>query len=87
MSLILFCWILDSHDRSPEDDKKVFVLSLLLSSYFLYNTKNVIDRDAIKKLAIITDSSNLISNSIKNIQEKNFLSNSPNFVWCLETFS
>ncbi len=46
---------LGSSDRAPEHDNKIFVLSLLLSSYFVFNTKNAIDRDAIKKLGIMAD--------------------------------
>ena len=44
---------LGSTDRYPHLDNKIFVLNLLISSFFVLNTKNVIDRDAIKKLAIM----------------------------------
>jgi hypothetical protein len=50
-----------STDRNTELDNKIFVLSLLLSSYFVLNTKNVIDRDAINHLNIMNDLSNFIS--------------------------
>ena len=79
---------LGSNDRGTELDNKIFVLSLLLSSYFVLNTKNVIDRDAIKKLAIMADLSSFINSSINNKddQNKNFALNSPDFVWCLRDF-
>ena len=34
-------------------DAKIFTLSILLASLFIYNTKNVIDTDAIVKLALV----------------------------------
>ncbi len=75
---------LGSSDRAPEHDNKIFVLSLLLSSCFVFNTKNAIDRDAIKKLGIMADLSKFIDSSIGENQEKNSASsNSPDFVWCL----
>jgi hypothetical protein len=77
---------LGSTDRDTELDNKIFVLSLLLSSYFVLNTKNVIDRDGIKKLAIMTDLSNFINSSINNGREQNFAVNSPDFIWCLRDF-
>jgi hypothetical protein len=57
---------LGSPDRNPEFDNKLFVLNFLLSSYLIHNTKNVIDRDSIKKLAIIADLSKYINNNINN---------------------
>ena len=52
---------LGSYDTKPELDNKIFVLSLLLSSFFIFNTKNVIDRTAIKQLGIMTDISKFIN--------------------------
>src|SRR5579871_5170611 len=40
-------------DASPEWDAKIFILSLLLSSYFIYNTMGKINRDAIQKLSLM----------------------------------
>ena len=74
---------LGSCDRAPEDDNKIFVLSLLLSSYFVFNTKNAIDRDAIKKLGIMADLSKFIDSIGENQEKSSASSNSPDFVWCL----
>jgi hypothetical protein len=76
---------LGSPDRNPQDDNKIFALSLLLSSYFIYNTKSVIDRDAIRKLGIMADLSNFINSSINN-RETNVSVHLPDFVWCLRDF-
>ena len=40
---------LGSPKAKPERDTKIFILSLLLSSMFVYNTTRVIDREAIQK--------------------------------------
>ena len=77
---------LGSTDRDPHLDNKIFVLSLLLSSFFVLNTKNVIDRDAIKKLAIMTDLSKFINSSIGENQEQKLVVSSPDFVWVLRDF-
>jgi hypothetical protein len=74
---------LGSSDRAPEHDNQIFVLSLLLSSYFVFNTKNAIDRDAIKKLGIMGDLSKFINSNIGENQENSVASNSPDFIWCL----
>jgi hypothetical protein len=73
-----------STDRNTELDNKIFVLSLLLSSYFVLNTKNVIDRDAINHLNIMNDLSNYIS--INNEVNQNYSINLPDFVWILRDF-
>ena len=77
---------LGSTDRSTKLDNHIFVLSLLLSSYFILNTKNVIDRDAIKKLAIMSDLSKFINSSIGENQEQKLVVSSPDFVWVLRDF-
>jgi hypothetical protein len=75
---------LGSIDRDTELDNKIFVLSLLLSSYFVLNTKNVIGRDVIKHLSIMNDLSNFIS--INNEVNLNYSINLPDFVWILRDF-
>jgi hypothetical protein len=77
---------LSSPDSETETDNKIFVLSLLLSSLFLYNTKGVIDRDAIKKLAIMTDLSNFINSSIDDSENDSLYLNSPDFIWTVRDF-
>jgi hypothetical protein len=74
---------LGSIDRETKLDNKIFVLSLLLSSFFVLNTKNVIDRDAIKKLAIMADLSKFINTSIGENQEQKLAISSPDFAWVL----
>ena len=82
---------LGSTDTKPELDNKIFVLSLLLSSYFVLNTKTVIDRNAIKQLGVMTDLSKFINSSYENSQdeskeEQRLCLNSPDFVWIVRDF-
>ena len=77
---------LGSIDKSGEDDNKIFVLSFLLSSYFVLNTKNVIDRGAIQQLAIMADLSKFIDSNIGENLEPNLAVSSPDFVWVLRDF-
>jgi hypothetical protein len=50
-----------STDEDQNHDSKIFTLALLLSSYFIYNSKNSIDENAIQNLSFIV-------NITKNIQ-------------------
>lgn len=61
----------------------LFILSILLSSYLIYNTKEKIDRDAIQQLAIIANLSDYITSSRR--KEKNQKSG-PHFHWVLRDF-
>lgn len=80
---------LQSIDSTPEYDNMIFVLCLLLSSLFVYNTKNVIDREAIRKLGIMTDLSRHIDSGSGDIEEKpsnavdvrDMNVNLPDFIW------
>ena len=83
---------LGSPNSKAEHDNKIFILSLLLSSLFIYNTKNVIDRNAIKQLAIMSNLSKFINNSIQQDElengnkEETMNLNSPDFIWTVRDF-
>jgi hypothetical protein len=67
---------------TPDHDARIFVLSLLLSSMFVYNNPGAISRDAIKKLAIMNDLSKNIqmdttNDNAKAAQKRLF----PDFIW------
>ena len=48
------CEGLDSMDRDNQVDHKLFALSVLLSSYFIYNSVGVIEENSINSLTLIT---------------------------------
>lgn len=73
---------LESFDSTPELDNMIFVLSMLLSSFFVYNTKNAIDREAVRKLGIISDLSKHIKDtSSDQINQNRVKLDSPDFIW------
>ena len=69
-------------------NNKIFVLSILLSSLLVYNTKGVIDRNAIKQLGIMTNLSSYINSnvSINDEDDDTMYFNSPYFVWTVRDF-
>lgn len=46
---------LASTDATQKNDNRIFALALMLSSYFIYNSKGTIDEKAIEDLALITN--------------------------------
>lgn len=75
---------LDSADVSQEHDNRMFVLNLLLSSLFLYNTKDVVNRKAIEQLAVMSNLAKFInSNTGVNNQMQ---TNMPDFIWVIRDF-
>jgi hypothetical protein len=87
--LILDTEGLSSPDATTKLDNQIFVLSILLSSLFLYNTNKAIDRDAIKKLAIMSQLSEHIKNGkgLNKNDEKDMLKlNLPAFYWIVRDF-
>jgi hypothetical protein len=73
---------IESPDSSTDKDNKIFVLSLLLSSVFIYNTNGVIDRNSIKKLVIM----NQLSKYIKSEDSNQGFDNLPDFIWALRDY-
>ena len=67
-------------DSDKNKDNKIFILSLLLSSVFIYNTKGVIDRNSINTLGMMNQLSKYInSDAIED-------SNLPDFIWALRDY-
>lgn len=72
-------------DENANHDSRIFLFSLLLSSYFIYNSTGSIDENALNTL-------NLIINLAKDIQSKSKsggedLSNFPSFLWVVRDFT
>ncbi|KAK9763085.1 hypothetical protein K7432_010564 [Basidiobolus ranarum] len=75
-------------------DTKIFLISLLLSSLFVYNTRGVIDRSAIQKLRIMLDLNELIQSGSDTSKISNSQNNSatlseylPQFLWVIRDFT
>lgn len=72
-------------DENANHDSRIFLFSLLLSSFFIYNSVGSIDQNALNTL-------NLIINLAKDIQTKTNNSNDdsshfPSFLWIVRDFT
>lgn len=71
-------------DENANHDSRIFLFSLLLSSYFIYNSVGSIDENALNTL-------NLVINLAKDIQTKSNNSDDPShfpsFLWIVRDFT
>ena len=79
---------LDSVDRDDAVDNKLFALSVLLSSYFIFNSIGAIDENSINTLALITQLIKTVTINEKELVESSYqLSQyAPKFLWVLRDF-
>jgi len=71
-------------------DTKIFLLALLLSSFFIYNSVGTIDETAIQSLSLIINLSKQIqvkSKTVENLDESEFQPYFPTFLWLLRDFA
>ncbi|KAK9766190.1 hypothetical protein K7432_004899 [Basidiobolus ranarum] len=85
---------LGAPNATEQWDTKIFVLSLLLSSLFIYNTRGAIDREAIQKLRIMQDLTRLIESSSEAVVDEDCDDNAeqfseyfPEFLWVVRDFN
>jgi len=76
-------------DEDQNHDSKIFTLGLLLSSYFVYNSLNSIDENAIQNLSFIVNITKNIqlTSQKEDIDPKDYASFLPSFVWVIRDFS
>ena len=72
-------------DRNESIDIIIFCLSLLLSSFFIYNSMKNIDESAIENLALVLNFAKKIQNSFNEIND--YANNFPSFLWVLRDFA
>ena len=81
---------LESSDNNQEWDSKLFIFSLIISSIFIYNTKNTLTKDAFNKLAVMDTISKKIKlgSKMSASQNETYLRNSsPDFIWLVRDFT
>ncbi|CAF0835377.1 unnamed protein product [Brachionus calyciflorus] len=81
---------LESDDCDEAWDTKLFLLSLSISSIFLYNTKNALSNDAFKKLSVMVNLSQRIkikSNTPTAFNNIKLKQDGPKFVWIVRDYS
>lgn len=77
---------LASTERSTNVDIKIFSLSLLLASLFVYNQMGPITENAIEELSLVANLTNYIRISQNKNAEQDFKSFFPSFFWVLRDF-
>ena len=78
---------LHSPSRSYDIDVKIFALTILLSSNFVYNQIGLIDEKALDNLSLIMMLTNTFKYRHKNEDGSEFKTFFPNFSWVLRDFS
>jgi len=80
---------LNSIDRDQTLDMKIFTLSVLLSSVFVYNSIGHIDETALENLSLVVDLSKHIglNSEKKNTNDGEMSQYFPYFFWVLRDFS
>ena len=67
-------------DENVNHDTRIFLFSLLLSSYFIYNSVGSIDENALNTISLIV-------NLAKEIQGANHHDFFPQFLWIVRDFA
>jgi hypothetical protein len=79
---------LGSTSRSSNQDTKIFSLALLLSSYFVYNSRGVIDGNAIDDLSLVVNLTKMIHVKSQEDDATDSLHEYfPNFLWVVRDFT
>ena len=76
-----------SLEKSETHDAKLFALMVLVCSVLMYNSKGVIDEQALNQLSLATHISEMISVGIENEDPESQLAElAPKFIWVLRDF-
>ncbi|OMJ85342.1 hypothetical protein SteCoe_13378 [Stentor coeruleus] len=70
-------------DENPTHDSCIFALSLLFSSFFIYNSVGSIDESAIQSISLVLN----LANHIINPTSKDLSQYFPSFLWVVRDFS
>lgn len=76
-----------SVEKSATHDAKIFALSLLMSSYFIYNSVGAIDENSINDLSLTTQLSRNIAVSSEDNSQHTLSYYTPKFLWVLRDFT
>lgn len=76
-------------DEDQNHDSKIFTLGLLLSSFFVYNSLNSIDENAIQNLSFIVNITKNIqlTSQREDVDPKDYAAFLPSFLWVIRDFS
>ena len=77
-------------NEDENHDTRIFLLALLLSSYFIYNSMGTIDETALQNLSLIVNMSKQLQIKNSNIEEpdsEEMAKYFPSFLWVVRDFS
>jgi len=75
-------------DENINHDNKIFIFSLLLSSYFIFNSVGHIDENALNNLSLIINLAKEIQTKASSSQQGDEIVNSfPSFLWVVRDFA
>ena len=89
-------YIIDSEgigafNEDQNHDTRIFLLALLLSSYFIYNSMGTIDENALQNLSLIVNLSNQLQSANRKEGAEGDLDEMskyfPSFLWVVRDFS
>ena len=88
------CFLIDTeglgaYDEEVNHDSKIFLISILISSLFIFNSFGTIDENAISSLSFVVNLSKTIKlkNSFKEDNKDELVEYFPCFLWLLRDFS
>jgi hypothetical protein len=88
---IIDIYVMDSEglggvDKNQDHDVQIFTLTMLLSSFFIYNSYGVIDENALSTLSLVT----ALANKIQTLEDEedaiHLINHFPTFLWVLRDF-
>ena len=77
---------LNSCNRDINIDIKIFTLSVILSSYFMYNCLNAIDEATLESLSLVVNLANYLQRQVRDgeLDDKSIC---PKFMWVVWDFA
>jgi len=76
-----------SQEKNPTHDARIFALVVLISSFFIFNSMQTIDEQAISKLSLAAELSNFINLRSGPSSEKSIQVVTPKFLWLVRDFA
>lgn len=75
-----------SLEEEQNHDVKIFLLAMLMSSYFIYNSVGTIDDMALQNLGLIVNLTKMLQKTDESTQ-KDLFETFPSFLWILRDFT
>ena len=77
---------LGSLEEGEQTDTKIFLMAMLLSSFFIYNSLGSIDEKAVQNLSLIINLSKLLEKGDER-DRQTIIDSFPSFLWLVRDFA